>query len=154
MKQLRFYEAIRLGAAMKPQAFGLLLSLDKQRTCAYGAALDAVGLLTDENLRAVRYIDGIGDHGQGFALLMDATQRMRSLFPFTLSSIACPLCCRDAVESPISLVTHLNDHHRWTRNQIADFIQPIEDAWWAAQEAIAPPQSETPEIQSETQAVP
>jgi hypothetical protein len=41
---MRFSEAIRLGAMMKPQYFGHYSNVDQTKTCALGAAADGAGL--------------------------------------------------------------------------------------------------------------
>jgi hypothetical protein len=98
---MRLSDAIRLGAMMKPQAFKGLFR--DGGSCALGAALDAIGCGLD---------DGFRDQ--------------LALFPTTIGigRVTCPQCGRfgwiDAV------VVHLNDDHRWTREAIADFVEPLE----------------------------
>lgn len=97
--------AIRLGSMLKPQNFGSFYDHDATgrviSSCALGAALDAVG---------------------------GATQKVFSLFPILwfLNTLACPAGCEWQKNMP--LVAHLNDQHRWTREQIAAWIEQIENA--------------------------
>lgn len=94
-------EAMRLGAMVTPQAFGLLR--DGEGTCALGAAYVAVGLLKASCC-------GI------------ATAHAR--FPVLATEATCPLC--GYIRELDSIVAHLNDDHYWTREQIADFVETIE----------------------------
>jgi hypothetical protein len=102
---MRLSEAIRLGAMLKPQYHGDLWSGDGRRSCAYGAALDAIG--------------------RGHACRV-----ARELPPAWLELGArpetCPAC--QIAMPATSVVTHLNDKHEWTRERIADWLEPIERA--------------------------
>lgn len=99
---MKFSEAIRLGAMMKPQAFGT--SFDGIGTCANGAARDAIGLLGNVN----------GDIGR--------------LFPLGLKVMElCAVCGKLlSVPSVGGFIAHLNDDHEWTRERIADFVETME----------------------------
>lgn len=95
---MRLSEAIRLGAMMKPQAFGDLWK--GGGSCALGAAYDALGWRD-----RVCCIDGP---------LMDFYGRV----------ISCPACgTRSGVTG---IMTHLNDNHHWTREAIADWVATVE----------------------------
>lgn len=108
---MRLSEAIRLGAMLKPQAFGDYT--DGIGSCAWGAANEAMG-------RPV-------DHEE----VDDAWLVM--LHPPVAH---CPACGIVALSTPIDdaegqgaiafLVEHLNDDHRWTREAIADWVETIE----------------------------
>lgn len=98
-------EAIRLGAMLKPQGFRSMASYaSSHATCALGAAADALGLACGTALD-LRYpwlskrIEGCDVGG---------THR-----------------CRE-IETLLETVWHLNDQHRWTREQIADWVETIE----------------------------
>ena len=97
---MKLSEAIRLGAMMKPQAFRALVTDDG--ACALGAALLAVGAASQPYSRAV----------------LDR-------WPWALTvSANCPSC---GCSCPIfGVITHLNDNHRWTREQIARWVAGIE----------------------------
>jgi hypothetical protein len=103
---MKLSEAIRLGAMMMPQAFRTLLSDDG--ACALGAALLAVGARPEEAVRS-------------------ALNR----WPWASTvSADCPRCGRS--RTVFRVVTHLNDRHRWTREQIAEWVAGIEptDVFW------------------------
>lgn len=106
-------EAIRLGAMCKPQKHGGPNNLLKfeTHTCALSAAAEAAG--------------------------MKQLSTYEPLWPWPWSNnldMTCPACpwpkekgrtvaCRITVTH---VVAHLNDKHRWTREQIADWVQTIE----------------------------
>ena len=97
---LRLSEAIRLGATIRPQAFRTLVTDDG--ACALGAALLAVGARPEEAVRS-------------------ALNR----WPWASTvSADCPGCGRS--RTVFRVITHLNDRHRWTREQIATWVAGIE----------------------------
>jgi hypothetical protein len=103
---MKLSEAIRLGAMMMPQAFRTLLTDDG--ACALGAALLAVGARPEEAVRS-------------------ALNR----WPWASTvSADCPTCGRS--RTVFRVITHLNDRHRWTREQIAKWVAGIEptDVFW------------------------
>ena len=103
-KPMRLSEAIRLGAMMKPQAFGVLID-DNGGTCALGAAYDAFGIKFDASGIPNGYLDELDLWLHRIIELQAAT---------------CPEC---GLNTPaIGLIPHLNDAHRWTRQRIADFV--------------------------------
>jgi hypothetical protein len=95
---MRLSEAIRLGAMMKPQAFGA--SFHDGRTCALGAALDAIGRVRECYLNAPDY----------WAMLVN----------YVAEPVTGEMCL------VLSAIRELNDQHRWTREQIADWVETIE----------------------------
>jgi hypothetical protein len=128
---MRLSEAIRLGAMLKPQAFGMeegtvpgprtpgdVLGLRAQiGTCAMGAAVDAGWRYQTERIE--RLVNG--------SVMFWSTAT--PMTPITLWSASCPCQNRRQCEQPksvIHVVTHLNDHHEWTRERIADWVETIE----------------------------
>lgn len=121
------FEAVRLGALILPQGFGINRSLNT--ACAMDGALLAVGdPAVRENTVAL-------------------WERRKQLLPFAYADApACPVCA-DAVntgEHAIMLAVarkcrsvagvvaiHLNDRHRWSREQIATWLEPLELAYAA-----------------------
>lgn len=104
---MRLSEAIRLGAMLKPQAYGppsgLVLLKFEPRICALAAASLAVG---NESLNV--FLDGIR-------------------WPVLCRPVQCPVCGGVGVLWPLSLiVVELNDQHRWTRERIADWVETLE----------------------------
>jgi hypothetical protein len=100
--KLRLSEAIRLGAMMKPQR-GILPTWGAkygEGYCALEAA--AVAVSSTANLLSIR-----------------------DLWPWVLSKAKCPYSCGFEFDVE-GAVGHLNDHHRWTREQIADWVATIE----------------------------
>ena len=97
---MRLSEAIRLGAMMTSQAFQALFTNDG--ACALGAALLAIGAAPDQALHSALN---------------------RWPWAFTVSA-NCPSCGRS--RCVFEVITHLNDAHRWTREQIARWIAGIE----------------------------
>jgi len=107
---MKFSEAIRLGAMMTPQVFRTPLTDDG--ACALGAALLAVGARPEEAVRSAL-----------------------SRWPWASAvSADCPGCGRS--RTVFMVITHLNDRHRWTREQIAKWVAGIEptDVFWRPSE--------------------
>lgn len=97
---MKLSEAILLGAMMKPQAVRALFNHDG--ACALGGALLAVGATGEPALGSVR-------------------NRWPGVFTV---SADCPSCGRSG---PVfGVITHLNDNHRWAREQIARWVTAIE----------------------------
>lgn len=112
---MKLSEAIRLGAMLRPQ--GYYAMSDDGRTCAYGAAYEAVGFVIDDETR------------------WPAAELIYATFPLiAVLTMPCPECGQDA-PAPGMVVTHLNDRHRWTREDIADWVETIE-AQHASAEAV------------------
>ena len=105
-------EAIRIGAAMKPQTFGV--ERDDRGTCALGAAYDGMGTINagQEELIALDFnLKLIYDHKElcpacGLNLEYREDKRKAGL-----------IC---------NMIPHLNDQHRWSREAIADYIEAME----------------------------
>jgi hypothetical protein len=102
---MKLSEAILLGAMVSPQAFRALFRDDG--ACALGGALLAVGAIGEPALRSVR-----------------------RRWPWVVAvSANCPSC---GCSCPVfGVITHLNDTHRWTREQVAGWVASIEpaEAW-------------------------
>lgn len=102
---MRLSEAIRLGAMNRPQARGRVLK--DEGTCALGAALEAIG----ESL----------DH-RGWFPVYDH-------WPIARRVVTYPGDSHRGEEMMLgSACWTLNDADRWTREQIADFVETIEAA--------------------------
>jgi hypothetical protein len=100
---VRLSEAIRLGAMIRPQA--VFLYFRDGNSCALGAALEATGIAYDD-------VEFANDD-----------LRMRWLWVFTTQA-ACPVCQVGARVRQV--IPHLNNEHRWTREQIADWVESVE----------------------------
>lgn len=109
-EQMKLSEAIRLGGMMRPQAFGVFYDRIIDGVCALGAALDVCGALNKDNP-----IDGKQNHF------------LAERFPIVKALHVCPQCGSKGHFHEM-LIAHLNDTHRWTREQIADWVESIEHA--------------------------
>lgn len=95
-------EAMLLGSMWKPQGFGIMMGGEK--TCAMGAAYEAVNLTMNDQLP-------------------DEWRWLLSTYAF------CPACPSSSLPQQTMwgiIVRHLNDQHRWTREHIAEWIKTIE----------------------------
>ncbi len=105
---IRFSEAVRLGAMLTKQARGDYFRYGRGgevvATCAYGAALLAVGAADKEN--------------------RDSQPR----WPYMRRLAVCPARGCGEVHRRSDLVMHLNDDHRWSRERIAAWVETLE--WW------------------------
>lgn len=107
---MRLSEAIRLGAVMKPQGFGHWSAVSgADASCALGAALDAVSAFRGSN---VAYLVAV-EH-----------------FPILSARVKWPVEPIYPYSEPDMVVTDviwvLNDCARWTREQIADWVEGVE----------------------------
>jgi hypothetical protein len=104
-----FSEALRIGAMNRPQGSCRFLT-DAGRTCAIGAALDAVGAF-DHNARPSS---------------LELTHKAEQLWPYLVSHTRGPLDDAGAPRRLIDIIMRLNDHNFWTREQIAEWVATIE----------------------------
>ncbi len=105
---MRLSEAIREGARRRPnQAFLVLFDRDQNATCAIGAAADAVGILDTT-------------HPNAFTGPPPEEWRQVGTRP-----VVCP-CCGWLFMKLDRCIIHLNNEPRWTREQIADFVEAQE----------------------------
>lgn len=103
---MQLSEAIRLGAMTTPQGHGNASYFSDEARCALGSAAHALGL---------QLADGLGPL---YNLLITVYPWMKQgLFP-------CSECGH--LDVAISIIWHLNDSHRWTREQIADWVESVE----------------------------
>lgn len=148
---MRLSEAIRLGGMLHPQCVGKFFG-DRERTavtpldrsqiretCALGGAwLVAGGSSHDEVITETRSSPrGFARAGQRVTILDYPAEWMRVLSAVVLCpEITCP------GHGPLDgAIQHLNDDHRWTREQIADFVETIE-----RERASLNDRSDTPQI--------
>jgi hypothetical protein len=101
---MKLSDAIRLGAMLKPQGFNGMLR--HGRSCAFGAAMDALGLL--EKWGPLGYLPN------------DVVARWPVLNVRTVNPVT------HAVVDVCEAVVDLNDIHLWTRERIADFVEQVE----------------------------
>lgn len=99
-----FSQAIRLGAVLKPQGFGMGRKADV--ACAFDAA----------------FLATVGDGASAHQKL----QYRWANWPFLNLGWTCPVCNRGGEGLDHVVSAHLNDLHRWDRIRIADWIATIE----------------------------
>jgi hypothetical protein len=109
---MKLSEAIRLGAMLRAQGFGRLYTPATGRTCALGAAADAVGAL----------VVNVGEYG------FDVVRAKVPIewFWATKTNVSCPVRRCGYANRAEGVVMHLNDSHGWTRERIADWVATIE----------------------------
>ncbi len=139
---MKLSEAIRVGALLHPQAFGNIedtvvveekvgwfrkrLKREK-RTCAMGAAIEAQGC----GFKVGSSSGGVAFRGESTsegaqASILDAPPE----WPLSYYH-DCPQCESKSPDGDrfvlAQLIPHLNDDHRWTREQIAYLVGRFED---------------------------
>jgi hypothetical protein len=108
---VKLSEAIRLGAMMKPQGTGRLLR--GGRSCALGAALDAVGRLEGQEMPTDR-VDG---------WLYDV---LAQIWPWAVEAVVVDPCHQGLHLPVVDACWKLNDIQRYTREQVADWVEEQE----------------------------
>lgn len=109
---MRLSEAIRLGAMLRPQGFGNLWTVRPDgrliESCALGAACDAFG--------------------RGFSASHCGVWQLPKDLETWLAGgpVECPACPSFSTARRESMIAHLNDLHRWTRDAIADWVATLE----------------------------
>lgn len=106
---MKLSEAIRLGAMTGPQCQSTFYY--RGATCALGAAHMATGHLV---------------HGDLLEAALDAEQAWGL---HDERAIPCPAQCSLALTCGFDVITHLNEDHNWTREQIADWVETVERAY-------------------------
>jgi hypothetical protein len=121
MNMMKFSEAIRLGATLRPQTRGEYFTPGGRRSCALGAAIDAIGLelVPCDGLARDRDTGKLADFKWKYVWPQEwVAVIMHMTF--------CPAC--DVFVGEVrGIISHLNDKHRWTRERIAaDFVARVE----------------------------
>lgn len=102
---MKLSDAILLGSTLSEQGFGNDGLIGNKR-CAIGAGRQALGM--EDQAWSIAY-------GQ-----------IRKAYPFIEALQNCPIerCpCNDSI---LGIIWHLNDSHRWTREQIAGWVATVE----------------------------
>ena len=120
---ISFSEAMRLGATMHEQAFGSVIETRPfgfpLRTCAWGAAIKAAGLVP-----MPPSCNGIST-GRGSEIGATASVAIPDHWVEVITrSQYCQECGKHFQIA--ALISHLNDVHRLTRNEIADVVERVE----------------------------
>jgi hypothetical protein len=143
MEVLRIAEAMRRGALLKPQHLGPgLADPGETRSCAMLAAIEGAGYGKIPPHPGMWVTDGRGPgHPAGpGTVVYETPEPWRILLSLP---VRCPVggCSWLDIARPhrsahlIEAITHLNDHHRWSREAIADWIEPIENAYHAGRQS-------------------
>jgi hypothetical protein len=112
---MRLYEAILIGAALEPQTHFSYFNFEEASggSCALGAMLKGSGLIPVQ-------CDSLP------LAVTDILREARQRFPELGLVLTCPCkesaCVTYTAELEV-LIVHLNDEHRWTREQIARWIK-------------------------------
>lgn len=121
---MKLSDAIRLGSMIRPQGFDKYWP-DGKTSCALGAAFEAGGLRG--HIEKAYNGDVTGLLPPIWATFLEAGQQ-------------CPLCSWGNQTIPtLSVITHLNDDHKWTRERIADWVATIEPSEASAEIEAVPP---------------
>jgi hypothetical protein len=125
---MRFSDAIRLGAMLRKQAYRSFLNEHGDGTCAIGAALEAV--------KGKRWLRSV--------IKSDKSSReiVAETFPEALPIVANPVNPSGAPSQLYVIVAYLNDTEKWTREQIADWV-----------DTVIPRDNEEVEVQHESAAI-
>lgn len=117
----KFSEAIRLGGMLGPQIFGQELG-GGGFSCAFGGAVLAAGLELGPLNPGASSI-------RGKAITVGNSVAIPKAWrPTTTSWQSCPVCSSSGPLPCLVTLAHLNDFHRWSRDQIADWVKGIEDS--------------------------
>lgn len=107
-------DAIRLGSLLKPQSKGYFER--SGRTCAMGAALDAIGRLPSVSARQPG----------------DCVERCYELWPILRHTVKYPIKWGREADDLLNVIIDLNDARGWSREAIADFVEEVETAYAAS----------------------
>lgn len=134
---MQLSEAIRLGAMLRPQAFGAWrqrqwLFGSQEATCALAAAYEASGLTGVRFPKGTHVIIGARGvrEGRREVLKHDTVITVPAPYAWHMGmEVSCPSLfdrCDLRRSSLERIIEHLNDNHRWTRDQIADWVEQFE----------------------------
>jgi len=99
-------EYIKIGCELRPfQVFGTMYQ-HSHSSCAAGAFIDGYS----------------GERRTDYDPLGIIWNQIVWQFQFRSRIVACPECGPDFPNFPDQLVSHLNDHHKWTRERIGDWL--------------------------------
>lgn len=110
---MRLSEAIRLGALISSQAVGAFVR--EKEACALGAAMVATGSTA--------------------TFTLTVWDRWRWAWAMTA---LCPVC-KTSSTSVLMLIIHLNDDHRWPREEIGRWVATVEPKDTVSARAAASP---------------
>lgn len=129
---MKLSEAIRLGSMIRPQAFGSIKthpgSGRRAATCALGAGLEAIKARVKVSIGRKGQFDTRGKPLEGRTVY--TWNWPAELRPIVYALAEYPCLCGISHPSLTAhvqtIIPHLNDVHRWTRQQIADWVEMVE----------------------------
>lgn len=140
---MRLSEAMRLGAMTTGQAFGTEREtrtisrghfLKEEATVDYACAIGAAYLAAGIKCRPILESEDGRDPNRGTQATHMAEVPLE-WYRMLHMETSCPAC--DGETRRLGrLIPHLNDDHRWTREQIADFVEGVERSLYPADEAV------------------
>lgn len=105
---MKLSEAIRLGSMLHPQVFNAMWEYD----------------VSDDFDPGFMFRKVIGTCALGAAVMAGY---MTALFTTQRLGLPCPYCHYENERWSLdTMITHLNDNHRWTREKIADWVETVE----------------------------
>lgn len=126
---MKLSEAIREGSKIRPQIRGKgdfgFNEFRQICSCAMGAAFEATGL--------VNVIDTGLDwpvYAAGPTITLDKLFELWPVLNVMVDSPVepCDMCYPKVHKKSVArIITHINDYHDWTREQIADWVESIEN---------------------------
>src|ERR1051326_1684497 len=145
---MKLSEAINAGAKIRPQSFGGLFGVRwfRKTSCALGAAFEAaeVGTHKAPNDSTAPFR---GQRSESMTATVYETPP--EWFDVFYHTVECPQFCGKS-DAMYRMIPHVNDDHRWTREQIAEWVARIEavveEAASQRKAATASQDSEWPEI--------
>jgi hypothetical protein len=103
-------DAIRAGSKRSEQSHGILHSTNWRYACAVGAAFLGMEIHRRWPTWRCSCPEGI----------------IMKFWPWTAEMEACPQCGKKFFRGIPTVIMHLNDFHRWSREAIAEWIATIE----------------------------
>lgn len=129
---MKLSEAMRLGAMLRPQYRGSLRGTTRSRSgflglfgkrvsgsCALGAAFEAAACPVVDGIAERDYVSFRGTPAKA-GRPVKITMMSQEWIELLDKIVSCPYCGEFAALERI--ITHLNDKHKWTREDIASFV--------------------------------
>ena len=114
---MQLSEAILAGAGLRPQAFGSYFT----GTTRSDACSCVIGGIYEVSFPgAALSHDAVVNRCESLCLLYPLIKSKELLY--------CPECAGETVkhDNLLNILIHLNDDHRWTREQIAEYVKGLE----------------------------
>ena len=114
--------AIRLGATLRPQAFGQFFQICNgvKCSCVIGAAIEGMELQSPPQ-GFLEWLLNCFKQGE-----VSRFNRLERQFPILNEYVDWPVESAHAQAKTVLIMADLNDKHHWSRERIADWIETIE----------------------------